>query len=84
MAWEEFRATLERKSRTGRKPTDAAVMFNMPVLSTQYNLTNGQTEYEVRDQLSFMRLLGLGLEDRIFDAKTIWLYRGRLAQAVVV
>ena len=37
--------------------------------------------YQVRDRLSFMRFLGLGLEDRVPDAKTVWLYREALAQA---
>jgi hypothetical protein len=40
-----------------------------------------QIEYQVRDRLSFMRFLGLGLEGRAPDAKTVWLYRERLAQA---
>ena len=35
----------------------------------------------MRDRLSFMRFLGLGLEDRVPDAKTVWLYREALAQA---
>ncbi|MBE1288733.1 MAG: hypothetical protein GJ679_01825, partial [Rhodobacteraceae bacterium] len=30
---------------------------------------------------SFMRFLGLGLEDRVPDAKTVWLYREGLAKA---
>lgn len=35
----------------------------------------------MRDRLSFMWFLGLGLEDRVPDAKTVWLYREALAQA---
>jgi IS5 family transposase len=35
----------------------------------------------IRDRLSFMRFLGLGLQDRVPDAKTVWLYREALAQA---
>ena len=34
--------------------------------------------------LSFMRFLGLGLEDRVPDAKTVWLYREQLTQAGVI
>jgi hypothetical protein len=33
-------------------------------------------EYQVRDRLSFMRFLGLQLEDRVADAKTVWLFIG--------
>ena len=82
--WDEFRPTLERvwrkpeaerKSRAGRKPMDAVVMFKTLVLGALYNLSDDQIEYQVRDRLSFMRFLGLGLEDRVPDAKTVWLYR---------
>lgn len=91
--WDEFRPTLERvwrkpeaerKSRAGRKPMDAVVMFKTLVLGALYNLSDDQIEYQVRDRLSFMRFLGLGLEDRVPDAKTVWLYREGLAQAGVV
>ena len=40
-----------------------------------------EIEYQVRDRLSFMRFLGLGLGDRVPDARTVWLYRDALAQA---
>jgi IS5 family transposase len=91
--WEEFRPTLERvwrkpeaerKSRVGRKLMDAVVMFKTLVLGALYNLSDDQIEYQVRDRLSFMRFLGLGLEDRVPDAKTVWFYREGLAQAGVV
>ena len=88
--WEAFRPALERvwrkpdadrKSRAGRKPIDAVLMFKTLVLSALYNLSDDQIEYQVRDRLSFMRFLGLGLGDRVPDAKTVWLYRDALAQA---
>ena len=59
-------------------------MFKALVLSALYNLSDDQIEYQVRDRLSFMRFLGLGLEDRVPDAKTVWLYREALAQAGMV
>ena len=88
--WEEFRPLLEqvwrkpeseRKSNAGRKPLDAVLMFRTLVLSALYNLSDDQVEYQIRDRLSFMRFLGLGLGDRVPDAKTVWLYREALAQA---
>ncbi len=91
--WEEFRPTLEgvwrkpeseRKSRAGRRPWDAVVMFKKLVLSALYNLSDDQIEYLVRDRLSFMRFLGPGLGDRVPDAKTVRLYREALAQAGMV
>ena len=44
------------------------------MLSALYNLPYDQIEYQVRDRLSFLRLLGLGLADRVPDARTVWLY----------
>ncbi len=91
--WEEFRPVLERvwrkpdaakKSRAGRKPMDVVLMFKTLVLSALYNLSDDQIEYQVRDRLSFMRFLGLGLGDRVPDAKTVWLYREALAKAGMV
>lgn len=90
---EEFRPTLERvwrkseaerKSRAGRKPMDAVVVFKTLVVGALYNLSDDHIEYQVRDRLSFMRFLGLGLEDRVSDAKTVWFYREGLAKAGVV
>ncbi len=91
--WERFRARLEaawrkppedRKSTAGRKPWDAVVMFKAIVLCALYNLSDDQVEYQLRDRLSFMRFLGLGLEDRVPDAKTVWLYREILARGGVI
>ncbi|WP_310621692.1 IS5 family transposase [Flexibacterium corallicola] len=88
--WESFRARLEsiwrqrsdgRKSKAGRKPWDAVLMFKAIILCALYNLSDDQAEYQLRDRLSFIRFLGLGLEDRVPDAKTIWMYREQLAQA---
>ena len=76
--WEDFRPRLEaawrkpaedRKSPAGRKPWDALVMFKAIVLCALYNLSDDQVEYQLRDRLSFMRFLGLGLEDRVPDAR---------------
>jgi hypothetical protein len=61
--WEEFRPALElicrkpdadRKSRAGRKPIDAVLMFKALVLGALYNLSDDQIEYQIRDRLSFM------------------------------
>lgn len=82
--WEAFRPDLarvhekERKSNAGAKPIDVVLMFKMLVLQHLYNLADEGIEYQVRDRLSFMRFLGLQLEDRVPDAKTVWLFRERL------
>ncbi len=59
-------------------------MFNILLLQSLYNLSDDQTEYQIRDRLSFMRFLGLDLDHRIPAAKTIWLFRETLTQAQVV
>ena len=91
--WADFRSRLEavwrrppeeRKSKAGRKPWDTVVMFKAIVLCELYNLSDEQFEYQLRDRLSFMRFLGLGLEDPAPDATTVWLYREQLVQAELV
>jgi IS5 family transposase len=56
-------------------------MFKVLVLQTLYTLSDDQTEYQLKDRLSFMRFIGLGLHEAVPDAKTIWLYREHLARA---
>ena len=73
-----------RKSKAGRKPWDAIVMFKAIVLCELYNLSDDQVEYQLRDRLSFVRFFGLGLEDTVPDAKTVWLYREQFAQGGVI
>ena len=73
-----------RKSPAGRKPWDEVVIFKALVLQVLYNLSDDQAECQLRDRLSFMRFLGLGLEDAVPDAKTLWLYREALAKAGAV
>ena len=88
--WEAFRPALDavlrrsKRKKGGRPPFDAVLMFKVLVVQALYNLSDDQTEYQIRDRLSFMRFLGLDLDQRIPDAKTIWLFRETLAQAKVV
>jgi transposase, IS5 family len=85
--FELFRADLEaalaRSERTkgGRPPYDAVLMFKALVLQTLYTLSDDATEYQLKDRLSFMRFCGLALHDPVPDAKTIWLYREQLTRA---
>lgn len=88
--WEAFRGDIEmarekarehaRKSAAGAKPIDAVQMFKIMVLQQLNNLSDDRIEYQIRDRLSFMRFLGLKLEDRVPDAKTVWLFRETLKQ----
>jgi hypothetical protein len=91
--WEDFRAEIEgvvltadsdKKSSAGRKPIDVLVMFRMLVVQSLYNLSDEQAEYQARDRLSFTRFLALGIEDRIPDGTTLWLFREKLAKAGLI
>ena len=88
--WEAFRLDLNRvhekarKSNAGAKPIDVVLMFKMLVLQQLNNLSDDRIEYQIRDRLSFMRFLGLELEDRVPDAKTVWLFRERLKELKLV
>ena len=70
----------QRKSKAGRKPYDTILMFKMLVLQSLYNLSDDQTEYQIRDRLSFQRFLGLSPEDNVPDAKTLWVFREQVAR----
>jgi IS5 family transposase len=53
------------------------------VLQRLYNISDDQTEYQIKDRITFMRFLGLSINDRVPDAKTIWLFRENLVNADV-
>jgi len=88
--WETFRPTLSkirdkpRKSKAGRKPLDELLLFKMLVLQKLYNISDEDLEYQVNDRLSFMQFLGLGLEERVPDATTVWLFREQLQRQGLV
>ena len=56
-------------------------MFKILVIQAQNGLSDDKAEFLINDRLSFMRFLGLGLGDRVPDAKTIWMFRERLTRA---
>lgn len=89
--WEAFRYRLnkalkraEKNTAVGRPPFDCVLMFKVLVLQSLYNLADDQAEYQIRDRLSFRRFLGLSMDGRVPDAKTIWLFRETLTQAGAV
>jgi IS5 family transposase len=88
--WDNFRSTLEtirdkpRKSNAGRKPFDAVLMFKALVIQHLYNLSDDELEYQIRDRYSFCRFLGVNPEDKIPDAKTLWLFREQLVELQLI
>jgi transposase len=85
--FELFRPELEAavpradRSRGGRPPFDHVLMFKVLVLQTQNNLSDERTEFYLRDRLTWIRFLGLGLGDPVPDANTIWTFREALTKA---
>jgi len=71
-------------AKGGRPPFDPVMMFKIMVLQALYDLGDDQAEFVINDRLSFMRFLGLGLGDKVPDAKTIWLFREHLTQGRAV
>lgn len=88
--FEVFRSKLEKglgfsdRSKGGRSPYDAVLIFKILILQTLYNLSDDQVEFQIKDRLSFMRFLSLELCQSVPDAKTIWLYRERLSQQSLI
>ena len=82
--WEIFRKPIEEalhtesKSNSGRKPYDKLFMFKILILQRYYNLSDEQTEFQIKDRISFLDFLGLSIGDNIPDEKTIWLFKEHL------
>jgi hypothetical protein len=92
--WEQFRRIVTRifqkepKGPSGRPPFDYIIMFKILILQRMYNNSDAQTEYQIKDRLSFMRFLGLTLCDTVPDEKTegkkIITYSGSIIDATFV
>ena len=68
-------------AKGGRPPFDPVLMFKILIVQAQHNLSDDRAEFLINDRLSFMRFLGLGLTDKVPDAKTIWAFRELLIRA---
>ena len=55
-------------------------MVRVLFLQALYNLSDENTERQLLDRRSFQRFCGLADELRIPDARTVWLFKQRLAQ----
>ena len=69
----------EEKHAGGRPALDCIMMFKILVLERYYNMSDDQAEFQITDRMSFRRFLGLNLDDKIPDAKTIWKFRDDLS-----
>ena len=88
--FEIFRGDLDKAlaysdgTKGGRPPYDPVLMFKVLIIQAQNNLSDDRAEFLISDRLSFMRFLGLGLQDKVPDAKTIWAFRERLTRAKAI
>lgn len=71
-------------AKGGRPPYDYVLMFKVLILQRYYNVSDDAIEYAVLDRLSFMRFLGLGINDPVPDSKTIWLFRDKLTDGGMI
>ncbi len=87
--FEMFRPDLGRAvprsdgAKGGRAPFDHVFMFKVLILQASHSLSDERTEFLIKDRLSFMRFLGLGLADPVPDANTIWTFREALTRAKI-
>ena len=85
--FEVFRKDLEAAlarsdgAEGGRPAYDCILMFKVLIVQTINNLSDERAEFLINDRISFMRFLGLVLNDRVPDARTIWLFREQLTKA---
>ena len=85
--FEMFRPVLARalggapRWKGGRPGFDPVLKFRMLVLQALHGLSLEQTEYLVRDRLSWMRFCRLSPDDRVPDANTLWDFREALIRA---
>ncbi|WP_368415086.1 IS5 family transposase [Falsiroseomonas sp.] len=71
-------------TKGGRPAFDHVLMFKILLLQAMHGLSDERCEYLIKDRLSFMRFLGLGLADAVPDANTIWAFREALKRAGAV
>ena len=68
-------------AKGGHPGFDPILKFRMLVLQTMHGLSLDQTEYLLRDRLSWMRFCELGPGDKVPDANTLWDFREALIKA---
>ena len=87
--FEMFRPDLGRAvprsdgAKGGRPPFNHVFMFKVLILQASHSLSDERTEFLIKDRLSFMRFLGLGLADPVPDANTIWSFREALTRSTL-
>src|SRR5690349_16585776 len=73
----------DRSSKGGRPPYPTALMVKVLFLQALYNLSDEETDHQLLDRRSFQRFCGLADELSVPDARTIWLFKQRLASGSI-
>jgi len=86
--WQMFYTVLEEAEKRcgfdiGGAAFDRALMLKIFWLQHLYDLSDSCMEYLIRDRLSFMRFLGLGMHDRLPHAAAIRLYRECMTEQTI-
>lgn len=86
--FEKFRHELQKalaykqnQDGRGRPPFDCVVMWKVIVLQAFYDCSDDQMEFMLRDRRSFTEFVGLHPNSEVPDAKSIWLFKNKLAKA---
>ena len=85
--WENFRPLLEStferegKSPVGRKRIDVIIMFKLLILQQCLNCSDVRLEFQVTHNHCLRYFVGLGVEDSVPDANTVWLFKRRIQRA---
>ena len=72
------------KNGGDRPGYDYLLLLKILILQRYYTVSDDGIEYAILDRLSFIPFLGLGINDPVPDAKTIWLFRDKLTTGNMV
>jgi IS5 family transposase len=75
-----WRSNAGGKRPGDRTPWPSETMLRVLLLKRLYNLSDEQTEHQLRDRLLFLRFARIGLGENVPDSRTIWLYNEAPAQ----
>jgi len=75
----KLRKKLKRTINAAGKPAyPSLVMFKALILQNMYDLSDVELEEQLRDRMSFLRFVGLGMTDDIPDSTTLCRFRNEL------
>lgn len=87
--WETFRGYLNMalhrglssERKRGRPAYDAVMMLRIIILRELNEFSDDRMEEELREHRDYREFVGIADNGRIPDAKTIWLFRHKLAES---